>query len=105
VFPTIMLENLAHEVYSMPTPDGSQTIWYWPDCAMMWPEIEDLAWLEREQWAGEVFLDDEAGTAARSYGLSSYPFLVFLDADGKVVARTSGEVPAADIAALADAAR
>jgi hypothetical protein len=50
VFPTIMLEDVSHEVYSMPTPDGSQTIWYWPDCAMMWPEIEDLAWLEREQW-------------------------------------------------------
>jgi hypothetical protein len=50
VFPTIMLENIAHEVYSMPTPNGSQTIWYWPDCAMMWPELEDLAWLQRERW-------------------------------------------------------
>jgi hypothetical protein len=50
VFPTVMLENVAHEVYSMPTVQGSQTIWYWPDCALMWPEIEDLAWLEREGW-------------------------------------------------------
>lgn len=69
------------------------------------PNFPPVAWLEREQWTGEILLDDEAGTAARSYGLSSYPFLVFLDGDGKVVARTSGEVPAGDIAALADTAR
>ena len=25
----------------------SQTIWVWIDCALMWPELEDLAWLER----------------------------------------------------------
>lgn len=50
VFPEIMLEDITHEPYSMPTPRGSQTIWYWPDCAMMWPELEDLAWLERERW-------------------------------------------------------
>jgi hypothetical protein len=50
VFPTILLESFDHEVYSLPTPNGSQTIWYWPDCALMWPELEDLAWLEREHW-------------------------------------------------------
>ena len=49
-FPTLMLENIEHEVYSLPTPGGSQTIWYWPDCGLMWPEIEDLAWLERAGW-------------------------------------------------------
>jgi hypothetical protein len=50
VFPTVMLEDIDHEPYSMPTPRGSQTIWYWPDCGLMWPQIEDLAWLEREGW-------------------------------------------------------
>lgn len=50
VFPTVMLENIEHELYSLPTPEGSQTIWYWPDCALMWPQIEDLAWLERDGW-------------------------------------------------------
>jgi thiol-disulfide isomerase/thioredoxin len=69
------------------------------------PNFPPVAWLDREGWAGEVLLDDEAQTAARAYGLSSYPFLVLLDGDGKVVARAEGEVPAADIVALADLAR
>lgn len=50
VFPTLMLEDIDHVPYSLPTPTGSQTIWYWPDCGLMWPEIEDLAWLERAGW-------------------------------------------------------
>lgn len=48
VFPTLTLVDLDAEVYTLPTPGGSQTIWYWPDCALMWPQLEDLAWLERE---------------------------------------------------------
>ena len=69
------------------------------------PNFPPVAWLDREGWAGEVLLDDEAQTAARAYGLSSYPFLVLLDGDGEVVARAEGEVPAADVVALADLAR
>jgi thiol-disulfide isomerase/thioredoxin len=69
------------------------------------PNFPPVAWLEREGWAGDVLLDDDAQTAGVTYGLSSYPFLVLLDADGNVVARTAGEVPAADIVALADLAR
>ncbi len=49
-FPALMLEDIDHVPYSLPTPDGSQTIWYWPDCGLMWPELEDLAWLERSGW-------------------------------------------------------
>jgi len=50
-------------------------------------------WLDGEDWPGDVVLDDEQQTAARAYGISGYPFLVAVDADGTVVARTSGEVP------------
>lgn len=69
------------------------------------PNFPPLAWLDREGWTGEILLDDDTSAAAQSYGLSSYPFLVFLDSDGKVVARTSGEVAAEDIVALANQAR
>lgn len=65
------------------------------------PNFPPVAWLEREGWAGEVLLDDDTSAAAQAFGLSSYPFLVFLDAGGTVVARTSGELPAEDIVALA----
>jgi cytochrome c biogenesis protein CcmG, thiol:disulfide interchange protein DsbE len=56
------------------------------------PNHPPVAWLEREGWTAEVMLDDERGTAASAYGLSGFPFLVYLDGDGDVVARTSGEV-------------
>lgn len=69
------------------------------------PNFPPVRWLDREGWTGEIALDDERGTAAAAYGLSSYPFLVMLDADGQVVGRTSGEQPQAVVAALVDAGR
>lgn len=69
------------------------------------PNFPPTAWLDREGWTGDVLLDDDTGAAAQAYGLSSYPYLVFLDGKGQVVARTSGEVASRDIVALADEAR
>jgi hypothetical protein len=47
-FPTLaFVDRQLDEVYSFPLAEGSQTIWVLPDCAMIWPQIEDLAWLER----------------------------------------------------------
>ncbi len=61
------------------------------------------AWLDREGLEGERLFDDEQGTAAANYGLSGLPFIVFLDADGSVVQRVSGEQPAEVIEAAIDA--
>jgi thioredoxin-related protein len=36
--------------------------------------------------------DSDTYAAAAAYGLSSYPYFVVLDANGKVVQRASGEV-------------
>ncbi|MBA2281588.1 MAG: TlpA family protein disulfide reductase [Acidimicrobiia bacterium] len=69
------------------------------------PNFPPAAWLEREGWTGDVLLDDEGFTAAQSYALSSYPLLVALDADGNVVARSVGELPAEELRAMADSAR
>jgi thiol-disulfide isomerase/thioredoxin len=49
------------------------------------------AWLEREGWTAPVLLDDQFGSAANAYGLVSFPYWVFVDADGNVVARFTGE--------------
>ena len=68
------------------------------------PNFPPAAWLEDENWTGDVLVDDESSSSALSYGLAGYPFLVMLDADGRVVARTSGELPAEDVVALVDAA-
>lgn len=50
------------------------------------------SWLEGEGWTTPVIADDEDSSAMLSYGGSSVPFWVFLDANGAVVARVSGSV-------------
>lgn len=62
-----------------------------------YPNYPPSAWFAREDWPFGVMVDSASATAANAYGLSAYPFLVFVDADGKVVGRTSGEVEAADL--------
>lgn len=49
-------------------------------------------WLDSEGWSAPVLADDEASSAARQFGLSAFPYFVVVDADGKVVARASGEI-------------
>jgi thiol-disulfide isomerase/thioredoxin len=50
------------------------------------------AWLQREKWPTPVMADSGDDTAANAYGLPAYPYLVLLDGNGKVTARTSGEL-------------
>jgi cytochrome c biogenesis protein CcmG/thiol:disulfide interchange protein DsbE len=67
------------------------------------PNYPPVAWLEREGWPGEVLLDDEEQTGALAYGLGSYPYMVALDSDGRVVGRVSGEQPREVVEALLEA--
>ncbi len=69
------------------------------------PNFPPQAWLEREGWNGEVLLDDAKTSAGQGYGLTNYPYTVFLDSQGKVVARASGELSKDEVAALAELAR
>jgi len=50
-------------------------------------------WLEREGWPVPVIRDDASGTVAASFGLSAYPYFVFVDGDGRVVLRATGGLP------------
>jgi cytochrome c biogenesis protein CcmG/thiol:disulfide interchange protein DsbE len=49
-------------------------------------------WLDGEGWDAPTLLDDDAQAAAIAVGTSAYPFMVVTNADGEVVARTSGEL-------------
>ncbi len=60
------------------------------------------AWLQREAWSPTV-LADTTSDVARAYGLSGFPYWVFIDADGAVAGRTSGEVPVEQLAVVANA--
>jgi thiol-disulfide isomerase/thioredoxin len=55
------------------------------------PNYPPDAWLEREGWTAPV-ITDEAGTVADAYGLAAFPFWVFVNADGTVAGRLTGEL-------------
>ena len=69
------------------------------------PNFPPSKWLQKEGWTVPTMVDDQQGTAAEAYGLSSFPFFVAVDANGKVVARTSGELEVSQFEALLAAAR
>src|SRR4051794_11075085 len=58
------------------------------------PNYPPSSWLEREHWPFPAMADSTKSTAALAYGLNGYPYLAFVDAQGKVVARSEGEVSA-----------
>ena len=60
------------------------------------PNYPPDAWLEREGWTAPV-ITDEAGTVADAYGLSAFPFWVFVNADGTVAGRLTGELTTAQL--------
>jgi thiol-disulfide isomerase/thioredoxin len=49
-------------------------------------------WLEDEDWPAPVLADTADGQGAAALGLTGFPYFVAVDADGTVVARTSGEI-------------
>jgi thiol-disulfide isomerase/thioredoxin len=71
------------------------------EAADNWPPS---AWLHDVDWPFAVLADSADGTAAKAYGLSAYPYFVFVAADGTVAGRGTGELTpeqvTANIAAL-----
>ena len=61
------------------------------------PNYPPSDWLADEDWPFPVLLDDDSGSAAQAYGLSAYPFMVFVDANGDVVGRYAGEMSEEDL--------
>lgn len=61
------------------------------------PNYPSSEWLEREDWTVPVIADDSDDTVHFSYGSGGFPYWVFLNGDGSVARRSSGEL---DIATL-----
>jgi thiol-disulfide isomerase/thioredoxin len=64
-----------------------------------WPPDE---WLTAEGWQGEVLVDSTDAVQA-AYGLQGTPYWVFVDADGTVAGRHSGELDPAALTAAVEA--
>jgi len=56
------------------------------------PNYPPSDWLEREGWQPPVMFDDIENSVHLSFGGGGFPFWVFLNADGTVAARSSGEL-------------
>ena len=67
------------------------------------PNYPPSAWLAGEDWNFGVALDSKARAAADAYGLTSYPYFVFVDASGKVLGRASGEITEEDLEGIFEA--
>ena len=59
-----------------------------------WPPSE---WIDRENWTSANIRDDSESSVLRAYGGSAFPYWVFLNSDGTVAFRRSGQT---DIATL-----
>lgn len=68
------------------------------------PNYPADAWLDKEGWTAPT-LDDVDNSVAQQFGLSAFPFFVAVDAEGKVVARGSGELTMDQFDTLVEAAR
>lgn len=56
------------------------------------PNYSPHVWLAREGWTPPTLWDDESSSALRAYGGNEFPFWVFVDGDGIVQFRVSGEL-------------
>jgi cytochrome c biogenesis protein CcmG/thiol:disulfide interchange protein DsbE len=65
------------------------------------PNYPPDEWLRREGWTPPVLVDP-TGSVATAYGLPAFPFFVFVNADGTVAGRITGEVPVEDLEAIAE---
>ena len=68
------------------------------------PNYPPSKWIVDMQWTWPVLADSQTQDAAVAMGLTSYPFVVILDTDGKVLTRWGGERGADGIQQAVDAA-
>jgi thiol-disulfide isomerase/thioredoxin len=78
------------------SPEGVELISIATAIDPTYPNYPPDEWLDREGWTVPVIVDP-TGSVGTAYGLSAYPFWVFVGADGKVTGRLTGEVPIADL--------
>lgn len=84
---------LVDDMAANGVPDGVKIVTVSTSINRAQPNYPPSAWLERESWTEPTMVDDADSTALAALGMSSFPGFVFVDADGNVVMRTTGEIP------------
>lgn len=81
-------------------PDGVTVVGLSSAIDPVRPNYPPSAWLEREGWHQPTLIDDAGSRALEALGIASFPGLVFVDGQGTVVQRLTGEVGAERIGQL-----
>jgi thiol-disulfide isomerase/thioredoxin len=75
-------------------PDGVRLVALSTSIDPARPNYPPSTWLERESWTVPTLVDDGSSRGLAALGMSSFPGFVFVDGDGRVVQRSTGEMPA-----------
>ena len=86
---------LVNYLASTGMPDGVKMIGLTTSINRAQPNYPPSAWLKREGWTVPTLIDDANSSALAALGIRNFPGFVFIDADGRVVQRRTGELPAA----------
>jgi thiol-disulfide isomerase/thioredoxin len=82
------------------TVDGVQIVSVATNTDPTAPNYPPSAWLSDAGWPVPTMADDAGNHAAEAFGLSAFPYYVAVDAEGRVVARASGELTIENVEAL-----
>jgi thiol-disulfide isomerase/thioredoxin len=83
---------LAPDLRAHPLPAGVEMTTISTSVTPGGPNYPPAAWLAGVHWPTPVIADDAQSDAASAFGLTAFPYFVFVNAHGQVVARTSGEI-------------
>ena len=74
-------------------PDGVRLVALSTGIDVARPNYPPSAWLEREGWTAPTMIDDASSRGLAALGMTAFPGFVFVDADGTVVQRYTGQMP------------
>ena len=75
-------------------PDGVRLVALSTGIDAARPNYPPSAWLEREGWTAPTMIDDASSRGLAALGMTAFPGFVFVDADGTVVQRHTGQMSA-----------
>ena len=56
------------------------------------PNYPPSEWFNKERWPTDIFVDNQDNELAAAYGVAGFPYWVLIDATGRVIHRSSGEL-------------
>jgi hypothetical protein len=94
------LPGLVDAIARGAVPDGVTVVGLSTAIDPARPNFPPSSWIEREGWTQPTLVDDANRSALEALGLDGFPGFVFVDADGAVVGRLTGEIGAASFAEI-----